>query len=115
VVNLGVSKTTLFETQKLIMTDEERVMLDNVLDGLDRLFDTESDAIDLYALIFATSKAVSKTEHFAILSNAAQDLEKIVRAGMNADDERFEALRVTDDLRHYLAEILDYVNLKLNH
>jgi hypothetical protein len=96
------------------MTDEERLLLDNVLDGLDRLFDAESDAIDLYALIFATSKAVIKTEHFFILNRAAYDLEKIVRAKLNADDERFEALKVTDDLRKYLAQTLDYVNLKLN-
>jgi hypothetical protein len=94
------------------MTEEERVLLDNVLDGLDRLFDDESDATDLYALIFATSKAVSKTEHFVILNKAANDLEKIVRAGLNANGERFEALKVTDDLRKYLAQTLDYVNMK---
>ena len=44
------------------------------------------------------------------MNDAANNLEKIVRAELNADDERFEALKVTNDLRIYLAEILDYIN-----
>ena len=49
------------------MIDDEKKLLENILDGLDRLFDSESSAIDLQTLIFATSKALSNTEYFAIL------------------------------------------------
>ena len=89
------------------MIDEEKKLLENVLDGLDRLFDRESHAIDLQALIFATSKALYNTGHFGILDAAANSLEKIVRSRLKIDDERDAALDDTNNLRHYLAEILD--------
>lgn len=95
------------------MTNDENKILDNILDGLDRLFDRESKAIDLQALIFATSKALSDTEHFAILDDAANSLEKIVNSGLKADEERDAALNVTNDLRIYLAEIWNNLNLKV--
>ncbi len=89
------------------MTGEEKKLLDNVLDGLDRLFDSESRAVDTYALIFATSEALSDTEYFPILNETSENLEKIWRSDMNPIDERFEALSVTDNLRIFLAKILD--------
>ena len=67
----------------------------------------------LLVLIFATSRALSNTEHFAILDNAANSLEKIVCSGLKADEERDAALDVTNDLRIYLAEIWNNLNLKI--
>ena len=95
------------------MINDENKILDNVLDALDRLFDRESKAIDLQVLIFAASKALSDTEHFAILNDAANSLEKIVRSDLKADDERDAALNITNDLRLYLAEIWNNSNLKV--
>ena len=94
------------------MTNDEGMLVNNVLDGLDRLFDRESKAVDLQALIFATSKALSNTEHFAILNDAANSLEKIVCSELKAEDERDSALVVTNDLRIYLAEIWNKLYLK---
>lgn len=96
------------------MTNDERKLLGNILDGLDRLFDRESRAIDIYALVFATSKTFSGTEYFTILNDTANNLEKVVRSGLNIEDERDEALMVTNDLRISLAETLDYVNMKID-
>lgn len=96
------------------MTNDERKLLDNILDALDRLFDTESTAVDIYVLIFATSKALSNTEYFVILDNAVNNLEEIVSSKLKADDERSEALKVTNDLRIFLAETLDYVNMRID-
>lgn len=90
------------------MTDDDKKLLNNVLDGLDRLFDRESQAIDIHALIFATSKALSDTEYFAILNDTANNLEKIVRSRLNANEERNQALKETNDLRIFLAKILDF-------
>lgn len=90
------------------MTDDEKNLFNNILDGLDRLCDRESSVIDLQALIFATSKALSNTEYFAILHDASSNLEKIVCSKLNANDERDAALKVTNDLRFFLAEILDF-------
>ena len=90
------------------MTDSEKKLLDNVLDGLDRLFDSESSTPDLQALIFATSKALSNTKYFAILESTANSLEMVLRSRLNAADERIEALKVTDELRIFLVGILDF-------
>lgn len=95
------------------MTNDEKNLLDNVLDGLDRLFDSESGVIDIQVLIFATSKALYNTEYFTILDDAANNLENVIRSEMKADDKRVEALQVTNNLRHFLAEVLDYTNLKM--
>lgn len=96
------------------MTSDERKLLDNILDGLDRLFDRESKTVDIYALIFATSKALSETEYFAILDSTANNLERILNSKIEAENERDEALEATNDLRIFLAETLDYINMKMD-
>lgn len=90
------------------MTLDEKNLLNNILDGLDRLFDRESDVIDIYALIFATSKALHNTEYFSILDRTANNLEKILLSASTANNGVFEALEVTNDLRIFLAEILEF-------
>ena len=90
------------------MTKDERELLENILDGLDRLFDRESNAIDLYTLVFATSKALSNTKYFSILDDTATQLKTVVLAELKSDDERNEALKVTNNLRFFLAENLDF-------
>lgn len=90
------------------MTNEEIKLLDNILDSLDRLFDRESRLVDIHTLIFATSKALSKTQHLSILNETCNNLEQIASLNLNADNETVEALKATDKLRHYLAKILDF-------
>lgn len=88
------------------MTDDEKQLLEKLLDGLDRLFDRKSSAVDLQALIFATSKSFVNTECFSILNDASESLEEIVRAKLNAGEESEAALDATNELRLFLAGIL---------
>lgn len=90
------------------MTDDEKKLLNNILDSLDRLFDNESKLIDIHSLIFATSKALTKSQHFSILDETSKDLEEIVWLNLSASNERTEALNATNKLRLYLSEILDF-------
>lgn len=90
------------------MTDDEKQLLENVFDGLDRIFDGETNAIDLHALIFATSKALQNTEYFAILEDTAESLETVICSGLDNIGQRDAALMRTDDLRIFLASRLDF-------
>lgn len=88
------------------MNDSELYLLENILDSLDRLFDEDSQAIDVYVLIFATAKALPETNHFQILDETAKKLEPILRTVKSKDALREAALTETDKLRHYIAELL---------
>lgn len=90
------------------MTKVEKELLENILDGLDRLFDRETGAIEIYTLIFAASKALSDTEYFSILDRTANELNEILHSKLNVENERDASLKATNDLRHFLAEILDF-------
>jgi len=91
------------------MTSDEKQLLENILDGLDRLFDFESGVVDTGALIFATSKALCDTEFYPILNEAANRLESIERSQLESGDKRLEALKATNDLRIYLARTLPFL------
>ena len=88
------------------MKNDEKQLLENLLDALDRLFDRECSVVDLQALIFATSKALAKTEYYTALNEAASGLDKLLR--LPIDDEREKGLEVTNDLRILLAQVLDF-------
>jgi hypothetical protein len=87
------------------MNSTERKLLENVLDFLDRLFDRKLTAHEVWTLLFATQEAVRGTDHFAPLEQASQELIKIVRKGGSEMDQQDLALRSTDSLRHYLANV----------
>ncbi len=78
-------------------------MLDNALDSLDRLFDGNISAIDVWALMLATAEALRDTPHAPEFERAARELLEVVRANGPIHDQRDRALKVTDDLRLYLA------------
>ena len=88
------------------MNDTELFLLENILDSLDRLFDRDSYAIDVYALVFATAKALAETKHFEILDKTAESLAAILKTIHSKDELRDAALLETDKLRHYIAELL---------
>lgn len=56
----------------------EKQILENLFDTLDRLFDGESKAIDVYALTYATDKALSCTSLEVDLSTYEKALKKII-------------------------------------
>lgn len=94
------------------MNEEELVLLENILDSLDRLFDEESQIIDIHALIFATSKALAKTSHFQILDKTAEELNEIIKADKTKNNLRELALTATDELRHYIAKFFPIIEEK---
>jgi len=49
-------------------------LLGNVFDSLDRLFDRESSAIDVYALLFATQNALPSSDHCPDLGSYVDEL-----------------------------------------
>ncbi len=82
-------------------------LLDNMLDSLDRLFDRESGVIDVYAIVYASALALREHRLFAVFEEAAESLERVVRAGLPEEAARELALEVTDPLRIALADALE--------
>jgi hypothetical protein len=81
----------------------EKKLLLNVLDGLDRLSDRDSEVIDLYVLIFATSKSLTNSEYSDLFEDAASNLEKIAVSKQEEEVKRDQALFVTNHFRTILA------------
>lgn len=88
------------------MEREDRQLLENVFDSLDRLFDRKSCVIDVYHLILATDKAVGSADVNLSLAGYAGRLGKIVRKNSSEEFQREQALIATDQLRETLNEIL---------
>ena len=90
------------------MPNTDIKLLDNLLDALDRLYDRATTVTDLHALVYATKVALSETVHTAILTDAEQRLQRILRSGKSVTEERDVALNETDDLRKYLAGVVPF-------
>lgn len=88
------------------MTRDESALLDNVLDSLDRLFDRDSKVIDVHALLFATSRALERSRFRPDIEPFVGALRAIIRTQAAGELQRDEALRVTDALRQFLANVL---------
>jgi hypothetical protein len=94
--------------QKLSMIEHDKekveILLDNVLDALDRLYDNTIKPIDLYAILYATSLAVvNSTQSFA-LDEAAENLRQIIQSKKSDTEQNTLALSATDKLRSRLTE-----------
>jgi len=89
------------------MDDETRKLLDNVLDALDRLYDRKTTIVDLHDILYATTKAINELSHSSLLGAAVGRLHEIVRTSEAGRDDWAAALDATDELRKYLAGILD--------
>lgn len=81
-------------------------LLDNVLDALDRMFDGHMQAIDLWALLLATSEALRGTVHYDALFEPTADLLTVVRSKATDEIMQDRVLAATGGLRHYLADLL---------
>ncbi|MBA2115088.1 hypothetical protein [Bremerella alba] len=85
-------------------------LLENALDSLDRLFDNESTAVDVYTILFATASAMADTDMHELLSSTSNELHRIIRTGPPASQAvRDQALDATDKLRGRLAEVLPFL------
>lgn len=89
------------------MTNNEKQLLNNLLDALDSLYDGKLRVGDLWALLFATSEALRTTPHYNELLGPISDLLDIARSGANKEEMRGRALESTDRLRCYLADLVD--------
>lgn len=85
------------------MTQDEKALLENLLDSLDRLFHHKSTVMDLYALLFATSKALVGSSFHPHIEPLVGRLLAIARTQRDEESRRDAALMATDDLRKVLA------------
>jgi|SRR5215203_3703788 len=86
----------------------EKKLLLNALDGLDWLSDRDSEVIHFYALIFATSIALTDSEYSDLFKDAANNLEKIAFSEQEEEFKRDQALFVTNRFRTILAGIVEH-------
>ncbi len=89
----------------VVMNHNEKLLLEKVLDALDRLFDWKSTAIDVWAVLSATGEALRLTPHYPEFEGPTADLEALIKMGCSPEMERVVALKITDNLRNYLAEL----------
>ena len=90
----------------MIVNNLELRLLENVLDSLDRLFDCDSQAVDVYALLFATAEALLETSHYQLLDETTKKLDALLKAAETKNELREAALIETNKLRHYIAKLL---------
>ena len=83
------------------MNQEDKQLLNNVFDSLDRLFDRESRAIDLYQLLYATDKAFEDNMKISLASYVIE-LGEIVRDSEPEETQRERALKVTNTVERSL-------------
>ena len=89
------------------MVANEYDLLSNVLDSLDRLFDEQSSAETVLALVFVTSEALRGSSHYPELERPIAELRAVVRSGVSSEMQRDQTVWITDPLRKYLARMLD--------
>ncbi len=86
------------------MTEDYGILLGNVLDAFDRLFDGHSNAADIQSLLFATAKAMAFSEFDMDFEKAAADILKAIQAGGSREQQNDAARWATDPLRIKVAQ-----------
>lgn len=89
-----------------MLTKDERILLENALESLNRLFDRVSTVSDVQSLFLATAMALRGTEIASAFEGSAQRLAEIVRSNALPDRKRDLGLVATDGLRKLIAEQL---------
>lgn len=91
----------------MVAADEERRLLENVLDGLDDLHDRRERADWWLArLLTATSVALSGSAWERPMADAAAALDAIRLGQVDVDDQYEATLAVTNDLRIAIGEVV---------
>jgi hypothetical protein len=85
------------------VADDERTLLHNLLDSLDRLYDRDCGPFDVDLLLRATASAISDQAWIATIEETSAALTKLMRAGLPPEEQYRKALVVTNDLRVKLA------------
>ena len=94
------------KSESAMFTKTQRILLQNVVDALDRLYDNDSGVIDVYAMLYATWHALSETPLAPAFEPPIHALEAILQSGEIPDRKRTAALGATDQLRHPVCNAL---------
>jgi hypothetical protein len=81
----------------------DRLLLHNLLDSLDRLYDRDCGPADVYMLLNATAAGIKDQSWITPIGQASTALVNHVRSGKSAEEQYKQALIVTNDLRLKLA------------
>jgi hypothetical protein len=88
------------------MAPLEEQLLENVIDSLDRAFDRRCGAVDVHAIILATSAALPSSKFTEVAAPALCALEQVVKSQASDGEQWMAILSATDDLRAYIASVL---------
>jgi hypothetical protein len=86
---------------------DERILLYNLLDSLDRLYDRDCGPVDVVFLLTATAGAVTDESWSATIEQTVSALRSLIQSKLPVDEEYRQALIVTGDLRITLADYYD--------
>lgn len=89
-----------------MLTKDQRTLLDNALESLNRLYDHDSTATDVHALLVATTIALRESELAGPFDEAVRRLGKILASDATPDQRGDLAFYATDNLRHFIGEQL---------
>lgn len=89
-----------------MLTKDQRTLLENVLESLNRLFDRVCTASDVHALLVATAIVLRGTDLADAFESPIRKLNQVVWSHESPDRKRDLGLAVTDDLRKFVAEQL---------
>jgi hypothetical protein len=89
-----------------MLTKDQRTLLDNVFESLNRLFDRVSTVADVHALLVATAIAMRGTQLADAFEDPIRQLNPIVRSNATPDRKRDLGLADNDGLRRFVAEQL---------
>ena len=85
------------------MREVRNQLLNNALDALDRLYDSQSGMIDIYAITYATARALPEDSMFSLLNETATALSELLRCKLTQREAQESALKITGSLRIALA------------
>ena len=86
------------------MNKNEAIILNIIMDSLDRLYDGKAKAIDVYGILTVSSIALVESSYHFKISECANGLMKIIE--LNNPRECEMALQCTDELRGIIANAL---------
>jgi hypothetical protein len=91
---------------ELVLTKDERLLLERVVKSLNELFDGVCTVADVHALLVAARMAVGDGELKVALEEAVGRLGAIVGSDALLEEKREQGLAATDGLRSVVAERL---------
>jgi hypothetical protein len=80
------------------VASDERTLLHNLLDSLDRLYDRNCGPVDVDLLLAATASAIRDQSWIASIEQASAALRDLIRSRLPAEEEYRTALKNT---RHW--------------